>query len=96
MPRPEISLLRSRAVASHGYCRFASVGRPVQVLGMTVRPGDLLHGDLNGLVEIPREHALKIPELVEQVRAGERNLMDEVRAGGFTLDKLRARLTGYR
>ena len=48
------------------------------------------------LVEIPREHLLRIPELVEQVRAGERNLMDEVSAVGFTLDKLRARLTGYR
>jgi regulator of RNase E activity RraA len=84
------------AVASHGYCRIASVGRPVQILGMTIRPGDLLHGDLNGLLEIPREHAEKIPDLVEQVRTSERSLMDEVRAGGFTLEKLRARLTGYR
>ena len=84
------------AVASHGYCRIASVGRPVQVLGMTVRPGDLLHGDLNGLVEIPREHASSIPELVQKVRTGEQSLMDEVRAGGFTLEKLRQRLTGYR
>ena len=83
-------------VASHAYCRIASVGRPVQILGMPVRPGDLLHGDANGLVQIPREHAAQVPELVHRVRNEERALMDEVRAGGYTIEKLRHRLNGHR
>ncbi len=83
-------------VASHAYCRIARVGCPVQIRGMTVRPGDILHGDVNGLIEVPVQSAEKLPQMVERVRSEERELMEEVRAGGFTLARLRERITGYR
>lgn len=83
-------------VASHAYCRIASVGRTVQILGMPIRPGDLLHGDGNGLLQIPGDHAEEVPGLVERVRKEERAMMDEIRAGGYTIEKLRQHLTGDR
>lgn len=42
---------------AHGYCHFPQIGIPVRVCGLVVRPGDLLHGDLNGLTVIPPEIA---------------------------------------
>lgn len=79
---------------SHVYCRIANVGMPVQVHGMTVRQGDIVHGDINGLVQVPFEKLDELPEKIAQVRQGEKELMDRVRAGAFTLDDLRERLFG--
>jgi 4-hydroxy-4-methyl-2-oxoglutarate aldolase len=79
---------------SHVYCRIADVGMPVQVHGMTVRQGDIIHGDINGLVQVPFEKLDELPEKIAKVREDEKELMDRVRAGGFTLDDLRERLFG--
>lgn len=47
-------------VVSHGNPVCVSVGTEVTISGMRVRPGDLLHGDGNGLVHIPDESALQV------------------------------------
>ena len=85
----------SGTVASHAYCRIARVGCPLQIYGMTIRTGDLLHGDINGLIEVPVERREELPEMVARVRKEEGDLMQDVRAGRFTLDYLRQRVTGY-
>lgn len=79
---------------SHVHCRIANVGVPVQVHGMTVRTGDIIHGDINGLVNVPKERIDELPEKIAQVRKSEQDLMARVRAGGFTLDDLRELLFG--
>lgn len=79
---------------SHVHCRIADVGMPVQVHGMTVRQGDIIHGDINGLVQVPFEKLDELPEKIAKVRQDEKELMDRVKAGGFTLDDLRERLFG--
>lgn len=47
-------------VVSHGNPICVSVGDEVTISGMTVRPGDLLHGDANGVVHIPDEVAAEV------------------------------------
>lgn len=74
---------------SHVYCRIAQVNVPVQVHGMTVRPGDIIHGDINGLVQVPKEKIEELPEKIVQVRKNEQDLMARVRNEEFTLDDLR-------
>jgi 4-hydroxy-4-methyl-2-oxoglutarate aldolase len=74
---------------SHVYCRIVDVGVPVQVHGMTVRQGDIIHGDINGLVQVPSERLDELPEKIAKVRQDEKDLMERIRAGGFTLDDLR-------
>lgn len=51
---------------SHGYIHVESCACPVDILGLTVRPGDLLHMDRHGVVNIPPEAA---PRLAEACRA---------------------------
>ena len=41
------------AICSHGYGHIESIHVPVSVGGITVFPGDLLHGDCNGVTSIP-------------------------------------------
>jgi regulator of RNase E activity RraA len=47
-------------VVSHGNPICVSVGDDVTISGMTVRMGDLLHGDANGVVHIPDECAAEV------------------------------------
>ena len=79
-------------VASHAYFRIVRVGIPVQVAGMAIQPGDILHGDENGLLHVPKSHAHRIAEMVDQVRSREKALMDYVRGPNFTLSGLRGKM----
>lgn len=76
-------------VASHANYRIARVGVPVQICGLAIHPGDLLHGDENGLALVPPEKRELIPEMVDRIRSREGALLDYVRSPDFTLDGLR-------
>jgi len=77
------------SVASHANFRIARVGGPVQVCGLVIQPGDLLHGDENGLALVPRDGRERIKEMVDKVRTREGKLLDFVRSEAFTLEGLR-------
>lgn len=94
---PEVRALRFQyfargTVASHAYFRIVRVGVPIQVQGLVICPHDLLHGDENGLIVVPKEGLDKLPAAVEGVRTKERALMEYVRGPGFTFEGLRERL----
>ncbi len=74
------------AVVSHANFHIVRVGVPVQILGMPVSTGDILHGDENGLLTVPRGCEKAIADAVDQVRTRERKLMDWVRSDQFKLE----------
>lgn len=61
----------SGAAAAHGYCHILAVNTPITVGGMVIYPGDLLHGDLNGVTTIPTEIATEVPEVCREVARAE-------------------------
>ena len=79
------------AVASHGHFHIVRVGVPVQINGLVVKPGDILHGDENGLISVPECGLEELAGAVESVRAREKRLMDFVKGDGFTIEALRSR-----
>jgi 4-hydroxy-4-methyl-2-oxoglutarate aldolase len=80
------------AVASHAHYHIVRPNVPVHIEGFVVKPGDLLHGDENGLIGVPAEcvHA-DIERAVDDVRRREKRLMDFVRGADFTIEALRTR-----
>jgi 4-hydroxy-4-methyl-2-oxoglutarate aldolase len=80
------------AVASHANYHIVRTGVPVQITGVTVHTGDLLHADENGLITIPESGRDGLPALVETILSKERTLLDLVREEGFTAGQLRGRL----
>ena len=76
-------------VVSHGNAVICDVGVDVHVDGMDVRPGDLLHGDVNGVLVIPEGIADRVAEQVQKVRDAEREVLEFVRQPGLTVEKLR-------
>lgn len=80
------------SVASHGNFRIVRSGMPVQVLGMEVKLGTILHGDENGLISVPDVEVERIEEGVNQVRSREKKIMEFVRGPEFSLDEFKERV----
>jgi 4-hydroxy-4-methyl-2-oxoglutarate aldolase len=76
-------------VVSHGNPFILDVNVPVTLEGMAVNPGDLVHGDVNGVLVIPESIADRVAAEAERVRAAEREVLDFVRSPGLTVEKLR-------
>jgi len=77
-------------VVSHGNPYICDVNVPVALAGMDVQPGDLLHGDANGVLVIPDAVADRVAGAAERVREAEREVLDFVRTAGLTVENLRA------
>jgi len=79
------------AGVSHAYVHLESVGEPVQVGGLTVSPGDLLHGDQHGVLLIPRQIAADLPDAAARIVDREQTFIRWVRSPQFDPDKLAER-----
>jgi 4-hydroxy-4-methyl-2-oxoglutarate aldolase len=82
-------------VVSHGNPVICEINVPVTVAGMTVRPGDLLHGDVNGVTVVPETIAARVADEALLVRAAEKVILDLARAPGFTVARLREALAQF-
>jgi regulator of RNase E activity RraA len=67
-------------ICAHGYCHIPEIGLPVRVGGITVNPGDLLHGDCNGVTTIPHEIAAATAHACEEYMAAEAVVLDYLKA----------------
>lgn len=75
---------------SHAYMHIVEIGQPVEVGGLKIQSGDLLHGDLHGVQSVPLDIAPKIPGVAAELAARERTIIDLCRSPDFSLEKLRA------
>ena len=74
-------------VPSHGNPRLIEVGVPVTIDGVRIEPGDLLHGDANGVTTIPREIAGRVALAAAEIRAEEAGLMAYIRSQDFKVEE---------
>lgn len=79
-------------VVSHGYIDVGQANVPVEVGGLTVHPGDLLHADCNGVVSIPQDVLVDLPAMIDQVLASEAETLDHLRKHGYDLEAHRRRI----
>ena len=69
-------------ICSHAYCQIMHVGLPVRVGGLVVHQGSLLHGDANGVTDVPCQIADEVADLAGPYVEAEKILLDYVRAPG--------------
>src|ERR1035437_483499 len=74
---------------SHGFVHVVSWGGQVNVSGMTVSPGDVVHADIHGAVAFPASWAERVAENAERFVASETPIMQACKTDRLTLEKLR-------
>ena len=77
---------------AHAYCHLLHIGLPIRVGGLMVNQGELLHGDANGVTNIPTEVAVEVAEVADEFVKGEEIVMDYVKSDSEkTVAELKAR-----
>jgi regulator of RNase E activity RraA len=72
-------------ICAHGYCHIPSINVSVHVGGVTIHPGDLLHGDRNGVALIPLAVASETAHACADYMAAEAVVLDYLKAGKPTV-----------
>lgn len=80
---------------SHGYSRLLSSNEPVTVGGVVISPGELLHGDANGVTTIPLEIAERVAEGCAPFVAAEEVVIKTARSKP-TLEKYKEAFVEFR
>ncbi len=81
-------------VVAHGTAVIYDAGEPVVIDGVPIQTGDLLHGDVNGLVVIPSEVAAEVAAAARAVLAEEAERKQFAASEGFSVAGYR-RLLGF-
>ena len=66
--------------------RIAAVQQPVVIDSVTVRSGDIVCGDDDGVVTVPAEHATEVARIAAQIEAVETRIVDAVASGARLAD----------
>lgn len=69
-------------ICSHAYCHLLHIGLPVRVGGLVVNQGDLLHGDANGVTNVPQNIASDIADITQEFIDAEKIVLDYVTGSG--------------
>ncbi|HLX10207.1 MAG TPA: RraA family protein [Thermoanaerobaculia bacterium] len=89
-------LFSGSVAVSHAYAHIVDFGGPIEVGGLGIKPGDLLHGDRNGVHAIPLAVAARLPEAAHALLAEERELIELCASPRFSLHRLETKLHGAR
>jgi regulator of RNase E activity RraA len=73
----------AHVIPSHAYEHLIEIGKPVTIGGLTVKTGDLLHGDQHGVIVIPHEIAHQVAEAAREVERNERGIINFFRSPDF-------------
>ncbi|HEY2934196.1 MAG TPA: RraA family protein [Acidobacteriota bacterium] len=78
----------SAVSVSHAYAHLDDFGKPVQVGGLTVQSGDLIHADKHGVMVIPHQVAREVAAAAAEVEKYERPIISLCKSPEFSIDKL--------
>jgi len=78
-----------RAIPSHAYVHLVDVGRPVTIGGLTIKTGDIIHGDAHGVTRVPIEVAREIPSAAKRIEEKEQEIIRYCRSSEFSIEGLK-------
>lgn len=81
-------LYAGAVVPSHGFAHVFDFGKPVTVAGLKISQGDLLHGDVNGVVSVPKELGAEIPPAADAILERESRILKMCRSKDFSIERL--------
>jgi len=83
-----LQLFAGNVAVSHAYAHIFDFGSSVKIGGLEIQQGDLLHGDLHGILTIPKEIAPQIPDVAVQLQQSEQKVIEFCMSKQFSIDQL--------
>jgi regulator of RNase E activity RraA len=77
-----------RLAISRAYVHIVEFGGPVEVGGLKIRPGDLIHGDRHGIINVPLDLATKLPEVASRIMEKKQEVIELSKKPGATFEEL--------
>ncbi len=78
-------------VASHGDLTISQIGQEVEIAGLKIKSGDILHGDKHGLVAVPESVLDQLPAMIEKILEKEKKRLALMNEPDFSVEMLRPR-----
>jgi len=91
---PGFNLLAGSIGPSHAHVHLADIGGQVNVCGMVVQHGDLIHADRHGAVVIPLGLVDRLAPAIETIMRREKVILDAARSPGFDVGRLKSAMKG--
>jgi regulator of RNase E activity RraA len=91
---PGFQALAGQVGPSHAWVHVTGWAEQVEVHGMSVRDGDIIHADCHGAVVVPADAVARLPEAIDRIARREAVIIEAARAPGFDIEKLRAAMQG--
>jgi regulator of RNase E activity RraA len=85
-------LFAGKLSVSHAYAHIIDFNEPVEIGGLKIRSGDLLHGDRHGVLNIPLDIAAEIPAEASKLVREEREFTQFCQSPEFSLEELAKRM----
>lgn len=76
-------------VPSHGTFFIKEINVAVNISGLEIQTGDLIHADENGVIKIPWNCVDKLPETARELLTQEKGIADFVKSPNFSIEKLK-------
>ena len=83
----DFQMLAASVLPSHAFIHVVDYARPVDVAGMRVCDGDLIHADQHGAVVIPKDVVTQVKAAAEQIARREQVLIKAAQQPGFNIEK---------
>ena len=92
---PGFPVLAGSIGPSHAFVHVREIGTPVNVFGMEVHEGDLVHADRHGALVIPTEVIPDLQAAIQKLLDTEQLILGPAREEGFNFEKLEAAWTAF-
>jgi 4-hydroxy-4-methyl-2-oxoglutarate aldolase len=79
---------------SHAYAHVFDFGGEVELDGLKIIPGALLHGDRHGVINVPMEIASRLPDAAHDIIRRRQHLIGLCRSERFSMDELKRAIEG--
>jgi len=88
----DYQVFSASVAVSHAYAHVVDFGDTVEIAGLSVSNGDLLHGDMHGIHVLPRTGLRDLPAFAEEVLREDREIFELTDRKDFTPDLLNAKI----
>ena len=91
-----LQLFAGNIAVSHAYAHVLDFGAQIRVGGLDIKPGDLLHGDLHGILNVPKEIAALVPAAATRLQGEEQRIIGFCQSDKFSVEELRSLMNSQR